>query len=85
MSGVSNEMLYEQLIKQSGQIGALSADVTAFKSALETHFEDDKRLTDTVVKLKTAHDRQSGAIKILGILWTGLAAVGSTVLYRKHS
>jgi hypothetical protein len=78
MADVTNDQLMTTLLDIKSDIGALTQKATGTHDWLAAHVEDDKLLIKTVTDLQISHAKQSGALKMLGILG---AAVGSGIGY----
>ena len=94
----TNEQIYDLLCRIHGDIGELKGTTAAFKGALESHIEDDKRtiravydtqispLADKVGEMQLAQAKQKGATKTWGLVATAAASVvgGLTGLIKWH-
>lgn len=87
MNNVSNDQLYDLLCRIHGDVGELKGTTASFKSSLEAHIEDDKRIIrsvyDTQIQpvqtqvdtLRLDQARQRGAMKTWGLVATAAASV----------
>ena len=91
MNNVSNDQLYDLLCRIHGDVGELKGTTASFKSALETHIEDDKRVIrsvyDTQIRpvqeqvdtLRIAQATQKGRTRVWGLIATGAATLIGSV------
>ncbi len=74
---VSNDQLYEEIVKISRDIGMLSAGVNTFKETLATHIEDDKRMNTSISHIELRMAKQAGSVRVWGIVATAVAGIAS--------
>lgn len=68
--------LYSVLLEIKEDIGAIRATTEATSKVLAQHVEDDKKLTERVLKMELAQAKTKGSAKA----WASMGAVGGAVL-----
>ena len=85
MDNVSNDTLYNVLLEIKEDIGSLRAAQVSHLAAFQTHLEESKRLSKDVVDINMRLAKQSGAVRVWGLVATGAAAaVGGVINLLLH-
>jgi regulator of replication initiation timing len=78
--GVSNDQLYAEIVNISRTLGTLSANVGNFKDDLAAHMIEDASMKADIEKIQLRLAKQSGSVRVWGIVATTIAGAVSTAV-----